>query len=177
VNTRSKRSIGAAVLCTALFGTSSLLSSDEDKPKPAVVSVIEIGSKVTLIGHLGQPLGTMVDVTGTWDYPDETAKDYSLRFKISHVNSKRLDRSVELNVAQVNAVTRDGKEAIPDRANHKQLAGVSWTLRAFETGRFHVTPDEYLKETGQRISAAPYWWDTFESELVGIVRERAVPQP
>jgi hypothetical protein len=66
--------------------------------------------------------------------------------------------------------TRGGKKAIPSYEHRKSLEGVSWTLRAYETGRFEVTPLAYWKERGLGIPAAPYSAKTFQSELVGIVQ-------
>ncbi len=53
------------------------------------------------------------------------------------------------------AVTRDGKQAIPSYEHQKALEGVSWTMRAYETGRFNVTPLAYWKERGLGIPASP----------------------
>jgi hypothetical protein len=66
--------------------------------------------------------------------------------------------------------TRDDKNAIPSYEHRKPLEGVSWTLRAYETGRFNVTPLAYWKERGFGIPAPPYWAKAFTTELVGIVQ-------
>ncbi len=43
------------------------------------VSVEDIGTKVALVGRLGEPLGTMMEVRGNWAYPkNSVVKDYSL---------------------------------------------------------------------------------------------------
>jgi len=138
-----------------------------DRKRTIAISVEDIGTKVTLVGRLGEPLGKLMEVKGTWGYPDARVKDYSLRFRVSHVNGKRLPKPVEFNVAQVKAATRSGKNAIPQFKDHKTLEGVSWTLRAYETGRFRGVPEEL----DTAASASPYWWKTFTSELVGVVQK------
>jgi hypothetical protein len=145
---------------------------DEVAPVQNQVPVDEIGARFILMGRLGKPLGTMMTVTGKWGYPDKAVKDYSLRFTVSQVNAKRLDKPVVFNVAQIKAVSQDGKDAIPKYDAHKSLDGVSWTLRAYETGRFQGIPNEYWIERGSGRPASPYWFRTFTSELVGIVQRQ-----
>ena len=77
-----------------------------------------------------------------------------------------MDDAVRRNTTRFWAVTRKHKNAIPSYEHRKSLEGVSWTLRAYETGRFNVTPLAYWKERGLGIPAAPYWANTFQSELV-----------
>lgn len=161
-----------AVVMSAAAAFSPILG--EDQSPPASVSVDDIGRKVTLVGRLGQPLGTMMTIQGHWAYPDASkgpAKDNSIRFTVSHVNGKPLSELVEFDVAQVRAVSAEGDSAIPEQADHRDsLGGVSWTLRGFETGRFDRIPDGYWKELGTGWPALPYYVRTFTSELVGVVQ-------
>jgi hypothetical protein len=171
--------IGMAValsiaLCAAPIW-SPVLRADR---KPSIeVSVEDIGTKVTLVGRLGQPLGKMMEVKGTWSYPllhtrpgEPPAKDDSLRFEVSHVNGKRLPKPVEFHVGLIKAVEKNGKNAIPKYEEHKTLDGVSWTLRAYETGRFDDVPEGYRKELGEPLRQPPAGQRTFTSELVGVVQ-------
>ena len=145
--------------------------------EPITVSVEDIGSKVTLVGRLGQPLGKMMEVKGTWRMPDDVVKDYSLRFIVSHVNGKPLKEPVEFNVAQIDAVSKYGNTAIPKYAwpieEQSTLDGVAWTLRAYETGRIDSIPPQYWKERGTLEHARPYWTESFTSQLVGVVQPRS----
>lgn len=162
------------LVTSAMFGASLVLA--EDQPPPATVSVADIGTKVALVGRLGQPLGAMMTLRGRWAYPVESpgpVKDNSIRFTVSHVNGKQLAQPVEFNVAQIDAVSADGKSAIPGRREGQAaLDGVSWTFRAYETGRFDKIPEEYWKERGTGPPGLPYWTTTFTSKLVGIVQGR-----
>jgi hypothetical protein len=161
--------VALLVVLSAARMSPPVFSADHE---PAVtVSVEDIGTKVTLVGRLGEPLGKMMEVKGTWAYPeDPRVKDYSLRFRVSDVNGKRLPKPVEFNVAQVEAATPAGGSAIPKPEGHKALDGVSWTLRAYETGRFDDVPEEYRKDLGTAPPQPPYCQRTFTSQLVGVVQ-------
>ena len=74
-------------------------------------------------------------------------------------------------MAQVKAVTKRNENAIPMYEERQRLEGVTWTMRAFETGRDNSIPLDYIKESGQGIGAVPYWFGPFTSELVGVVQE------
>jgi hypothetical protein len=151
----------------AVFGvfvsnaTSSLQSGGNDAK--LAINVDDIGTKVTLVGRLGQPLGKMMKLRGSWKYPSDLVKDYSLRFTITEVNDHRLATPVEFNIAQIKARTEDDKDAIPEYKHQKDLDGVAWTLNAYETGRFSVIPQHGFSV------ALPYWQRTFTSEVVGTV--------
>ncbi len=143
------------------LATSSLQSSGNDAK--LAINVDDIGTKVTLVGRLGQPLGKMMKLRGSWKYPDGLAKDYSLRFTVTEVNDHKLATPVEFNIAQIKARTEDDKDAIPEYKREKDLDGVAWTLNAYETGRFSVVP-----QRGFSV-ALPYWQRAFTSEVVGTV--------
>jgi hypothetical protein len=151
----------------AVFGvfvsnaTSSLRSGGNDAK--LAINVDDIGTKVTLVGRLGQPLGKMMKLRGSWKYPDGVAKDYSLRFTVTAVNDHKLATPVEFNIAQISARTEDDKDAIPEYKHQKELDGIAWTLNAYETGRFSAVPDD-----GVAVQL-PYWWRTFTSQVVGTV--------
>ncbi len=107
-----------AILISAAPTSSPLTSSAAEEPT-TLVSVEDIGKKVALIGRLGQPLGTTMEVKGTWRMPDIRVKDYSPRFTVSHVNGKALKKPVEFNVAQIEAVSRRDTNAVPDARSER----------------------------------------------------------
>ena len=152
----------AAVFGTFVsIGTSSLQSGGKDAT--LAINVDDIGSKVTLVGRLGQPLGKMMKLRGSWKYPNGVMKDSSLWFTVTAVNDRKLATPVKFHIAQVSARTEDHKDAIPAHEHEKDLDGVAWTLKAYETGRFTAVPDD-----GMAVQA-PYWYRTFTSEVVGTV--------
>lgn len=163
----------------AVFAVAALVSvSGADPSSPAKggkakveIRVAEIGAGVTLIGRLGVPLGEMTTVTGTWGYPDQSkgvTKDYSLLFRVSAVNGEALKERMAFHVGDVVAVFNGGKDAIPRWQDHDKLDGVTWTLRAFETGRFTQRPAEWRDESGEP-EAAMRVTAPFHSQLVGVV--------
>jgi len=154
----------AVILCSVNTSTSA------DKEAAVKVSVEDIGTKVLLIGRLGGPLGTMMDVKGTWVIPNE-AKDNSPLFQVSHVNGKELPKPVGFYIAQVTAETKEGKSALPTSDERKKLDGVAWTMRAYETGEVHIVPKEYSKESGKGLRAVTVWTRPFTSHLVGLIQQ------
>jgi hypothetical protein len=151
---------------------SGLLAAKEPM---TMIPVEDIGTKVALVGRLGQPLGTLIEVKGTWHKPEILApynavKDSSLRFTVSHVNGTLLKSPVELHVAQVKAVYHGGRNGRPSVA--KAVEGASWTLRAYERGRFEGSPENWYEVEGTYPAQSPHWLKTFTTELVGVVQER-----
>ena len=143
--------------------------STNQKAVPIEVSVDEIGKNLILIGRLKKPLGTLVTIRGKWSYPDIRIKDYSLRFTVTHVDGQELNDPLEFNVNQLAVVTKDGSPAIPPDKRHKQLVGVEWTLRAYETGNLHIISPEAFRNDPVP-SAAPYYFRTFTSEINGVLQ-------
>lgn len=160
---------GLAVVMCAM--SSPLVLSEPQKTEQLRVSVDDIGKRLLLIGPLGEPLGTLMTIKGTWNYPDSLVKDGSLRFRVTHVNAKKLESEVELNIAQVKATDRNGNLAIPKNERSRSLVGVSWTVRGYESGRFNGKPEGFWKETDSGPAASPYWFDIFTSELICVVQK------
>lgn len=157
-------------IVVVVVGRSSFTASAlaAEKARPVEVSVDEIDKSLVLIGRLRKPLGTLMTVRGKWSYPEEPAKDSSLRFTVSHLDGKELGKPVEFNVRQLDVVTKKGSKAIPSYDGHPRLAGKEWTLRAYETGSIEMIPEEYFKETPPH--AVPYYFDTFTSKLTGVLQ-------
>lgn len=114
--------------------------------------------RVRLIGRLGEPLGQMLTVAGTWKESDRKSGD--LEFVADRVNGTLLREPVIFKEPRVKVV----------KAVSYKL-GTRWTLRAYETGEFTVTPEAYWKESGLGTQQAPTWFrDKFATRLEGIVQ-------
>lgn len=144
----------------------------EDGDRKIHVSVDDLGNTAELVGRLGKPLGTWVTIQGEWTLPKKVVKDYSLRFTVTHVDGAKLEQPVEFNVAQVSVVNSRGESVIPKRENQKQFDGQSWKLKAYETGRFHITPPEYLKAIGIQPGSMgeAHYIRPFTSEIDGVLQ-------
>lgn len=165
-----KASVFLTVLAAslALFALPDSASSGDGDATVRSVDVRDIGTGVELIGRLGYPLGTFVTVDGTWRFPDQSkgaTKDYSLRFIIHRVNDKPLATPVPIDIDRVSVTDQRGSSFIPPHKDHAKLDGVSWKLRAYETGRFTVVPKEYWQFRGTPAMRSQA---TFASELVGF---------
>jgi hypothetical protein len=136
------------------------------------VSVEELGKTADLIGRLGKPLGTWVTIKGKWALPKEIVKDFSLRFTVTHVDGAKLAKPIEFHVAQVHAVDQRGKSVTPEFKNRNEFNGRTWTLTAYETGEFHVTPPEYYKAIGIEPGSVqePPWTRPITPEIHGVLQ-------
>ena len=159
-----------SITTLAALTTVSLYSSviGNHKPAPAQIAVDSIGKDTILVGRLKKPIGTLMMMRGKWSYPDERAKDYSLRFTVSHVDDRVLDQPLEFNVNQIDVFTKQGDNALPPYEQHKQLVGVEWTLSAYETGTIEMTPGDFWK--GSQPRAAPYYFRPFTSKVRGVLQ-------
>lgn len=152
------------------------LPADGKSPQVSV-NVEDIGSKVQLIGRLGQPLGKMMTVSGRWFYPakpGEMLKDDSMRFLVTHVNQKKLAKEIDFNIAVMHLTTKDGQNVIPNHwKDQNSLHGQAWTLQVYETGSLCVEQmqswQDRWKEQGIPLKPLPYWCRPFVSELHGYV--------
>ena len=138
------------------------------------ISVDEIGTSVTLVGRLGKPLGKMASVRGRWSYPEHAgkpAKGDTIRFKVTRVDNRAPDRPVAFDAGQIVVVDKSNRNVTPSRADLAKLDGVSWTLRAYETGRLLGTPADFWKEVTSGPPATRHWRPTFQTELVGVLQE------
>ena len=157
--------------CTCLVASCLFTTYDEtaqSKKPTQEVQVVDIGGSVLLIGRLGKPLGSEIEVQGKWSLPEGIAKDYSPRFTVSRVDGKLLDKEVEFNVAVVKVLEMNlYKSAIPARENYNTLDGREWTLTAYETGRISI-----VLPTGSFPDVTmPYYTKAFTSELVGVLKQ------
>lgn len=134
-----------SILCVVLFVllvafASQYESIGQTKDKPLTINVDDIGKSVTLIGRLGKPLGTRMEIRGRWSTPEFPVKDDSPRFTVTHIDGKKIDKPVEFNIGQIEAKIRDKaanpQDAIPNYKEWDSLEGQEWTMTAYETGYF-----------------------------------------
>jgi hypothetical protein len=133
------------------------------------VHVDSIGRDVTLIGRLGEPLGTKMTLQGKWGFPETIAKDGSIRFTVHSVNRKPISPQVTFNIYQMRLLDSERREARPSENTWTELNEDEWTMVAYETGCIRITPDEYrnAKRDFPQI-AMPYYTEPFTSELVAV---------
>ena len=135
--------------------------------QPIEITTKRIGRDVELIGELGKKLGTRIEISGVWKFPEHVAKDNSIRFYVDSVDGNELPKPIEFNVAQLNVRDELGASQIPDRSNHDKLDGKRWSFVAYETGRISVSPQWYDKSHVRGSVAAPYYMQPFMSLIVG----------
>jgi hypothetical protein len=156
----------------------SMAKAGEDVAATVKVSTADIGARVTLIGRLGQPLGTMLTIEGTWGYPNQSrgpTKDYPLLFTVSRVNGTRLKTPIVFHGRQVSAYNKQGKSVIPPHEQQRRLDGAAWILRGYETGRFTVIPAGYWNEFGKGMIPQSPAQEPFATELVGVLQQQKQP--
>lgn len=158
------------LVMTFALAKSPSTTTAESRKHMTDVSVEDIGTKVRLVGRLGVPLGEMMTLTGIWAFPDDNVKDASIRFTVMDVNGKRLDNPVVFNVSQMGVLSKQGENVIPPRKEHRNLDGLTWTMRAYESGRVNQIPQQYFTEIGNGPHAVPYYYGPFTSELQGALQ-------
>lgn len=165
------RTIYCTAFAVCLTGNLIFDQAAADSPSKSIqVSVDDLGKGAVLIGRLKKPLGTMMSIQGKWHYPSINVKDYSLRFTVTQVDGMPIDRPVEFNIDQLSVVNKDGQTAIPEDKRRKDLDGIEWKLRAYESGRFDEVPLEYWRELKVAPPAFPYWFDVFTSQVNGVLQ-------
>jgi hypothetical protein len=151
------------------FGTAA--SGPEDVVR---VSADDLDSgKVVVIGHLGSPLKTMLTIRGTWQHA-RSSKDSGPLFHVTYVNGKALDKPVIFHRAIVHVrYPRPWDKDDESKNGPTPSAGQSWEIRAYETGGFSGSPEEYQKELRRELpylEAVPVWWRSFQVELHGVMQ-------
>ncbi len=136
----------------SLFFCARAYCEEANDKQVTTVLAKDIPDKVQIIGELGQPLGKLTTIRGKWIKPSGVPKDNSLRFQITAVNGKRLDKSVEWHRTQVIAVfsgekgrgpkpgekwdwqyVYDGKSLAP-----KPEENENWEMQGAEIGGFDI---------------------------------------
>ena len=162
----------ATVLALGLRLAMAPTAAAKDDGGKVQVSVDDLGKSAELIGRLGKPLGTWVTIQGKWTLPKAVVKEYSPRFMATHVDGAKLEQPVEFNIGQVEAVDSSGKSVMPKSENRRKLDGQTWTLKAYETGEFHITPPEYYEAIGVVPGSVqtPYYFRKFTSRIDGVLQ-------
>jgi hypothetical protein len=136
------------------------------------LNVSDLNTEYELVGRCGHPLGTMLTIKGTWGYPDQSngpTKVYDLQFSITEIDGVPRKHPLILDVWAVHVIDKQRRSLIPPHEKHRDLNGVAWELRAFETGRHSCMPKEYYDFRGPiAMRQSP----SFMSELVGYMTER-----
>jgi hypothetical protein len=141
-----------------------------------------IGKAVTLVGRLGKPLGTKLQLRGRWKVLQMSRVPNYLRspvrFVVFEVNGNQLAESVEFGHDQIKAEflkwpTSDHR-AVPTRTNAMpskpdSLDGEEWTMTAYETGRFIAVPNESADKEVVFPVVYALDFNRFRSRVVGAV--------
>lgn len=140
------------------------------------VPVSAIGSSVSLVGRLGQPLGKMITIQGVWKMDAPVSKDGAINFHVFQVNGNRLEEPVVFHRYHCTLLNKDGSETGPTYESQQQFDGWQCTLRAYETGGIEGSPLEFYKETGGGVPQTMYDGRRFVSKIVGVVKSVKAPQ-
>ena len=113
----------------------------------------------------------MLTIKGTWGYPDQskgTTKIIDLQLSITEIDGVPRKDPLILDVWSVHVLDKQRRSLIPPHAKHRDLNGVTWEFRAFETGRHSCMPREYYEFQGPiAMRQSP----SFVSELVGYMQD------
>ena len=141
-----------------------------------------IGIAVTLVGRLGKPLATKLQLRGRWKVLQGSRMpkyiQSPVRFVVFEVDGSQLAEGVEFVHDQVKAEflkwPTDDHTAVPIRTNAipsrpESLDGEEWTMTAYETGCFIASPNElWEKEVVFPVVYAPDF-NRFRSHIIGRV--------
>ena len=137
------------VVGVVLLGIVFAAESEEPRKKHSdrTLHVDDVAEgRVTLIGRLGVPVGTVVEVEGVWQKPSGKQvkfQDYSLT--ITAVNGNDVENDIafegELDISRVMGSNKDYKEL-------KKLK----KFRAFESFAYEGIPDEAWDERGSPVA-------------------------
>ncbi|QDT89994.1 hypothetical protein [Gimesia algae] len=150
----------------------SVKQVDQASEKACQIDASKIGSSVTLIGRLGKPLATVMQIKGTW-VADKVEGEPPL-FSITNVDGVKLDKPIVLHKGQLHVTTKKlpisaGKEyfdAYLDYQRPSSLIGEEWTMRAYETGYIDLTPNESKdKKPVWPVTNKPPWSRAFTSNI------------
>jgi len=110
------------------------------------VMAADIPERVQILGDLGYPIYTVLQVDGTWENPPPRSKDSEIRFRVTHVNGRKLEPSREFSRDRVRSAP-GGLGEIPD-----PTAGDTW----------HVPT---CVESGGMVGFPPHVWEEFDVRL------------
>ena len=76
------------------------------------VAVNDIGKQVTLVGRLGQPLGTVVKIKARWERPQDFKDTGAWRLNVLAVNGVALGETCYFHIALVETVKHGSSKII-----------------------------------------------------------------
>ncbi len=115
------------MLLAAMFMATS--GHSEDQLKRPTVFVDDLGTRVDLIGRLGHPLHTVLEITGRWESPNTPegiAKDGALLFHVTHVDGKLVDCKHRFHTHYVTGLDKTERRVEPEV--HTQ-----WRIKGYES--------------------------------------------
>lgn len=173
-------SIKFILVCLLIANSFAVTGQAADKP--CQIDVSKIGSSVTLIGTLGRPLGSKMQIKGTW-VADEAVGEPPL-FSITQVDGVQLSKPVAFYKDQILATTKGlpislespfrrskSFNAFSDydaNYSYSSLIGEKWTMMAYETGYISITHSDFNPKE-EVHPAMPVWSRPFTPLLVGVV--------
>ncbi len=124
------------------------------------VKASEIGRSVELVGRLGAPMATVVELDGRWESGDES-KPTGMIFVVTSVNGIALTSKVTFNHIAVTVAGDDSQRLQPKD-------GDKWHCRsAIEIGQFRNVMEKNWELFYDGPIAPPAWGDgPFVSELI-----------
>lgn len=154
--------------------------TERDAVVPAVVAS-DLPNKAVIVGRLGKPMGTLVNIRGMWT-TRERRDEPTLVFLVTHVEGRLLQEPVRFS--WIDSFSPTG--AIPPPARDRERAeGIEWEMRAWESGRYRGVPKgayaEFENEVDGFGTRIPYpagdFSFRFDSDLVYCRRQVVKSMP
>lgn len=135
-------------LCIIMSSVFVSCACKHDKMKNSVMSYEALRKDVTILGKLGYPLGTYVQVRGKWKRHAGVLKADPVYFAITEVNGLSVHPEVEFSKGDLEA------EATEDRV--RPIDQSVWELSGYETGGYIGTPRGVLDRLEEPVQIIPY---------------------
>lgn len=153
-------SIAILILIFAIIRFGSELAAEQsNNKKRSHVKAVDIGESVDIIGRLGEPMATVVDIEGHWE-EGPRQKPSTLVFVVSSVSGKMLPAVVKFNDM---AVSIRGKGVVDEKKSLNEV----WRCKAIELGAFRNVPEKNWELFFESPVSPPAWGDgPFVSDLI-----------
>ncbi|HEX7449813.1 MAG TPA: hypothetical protein VF306_19795 [Pirellulales bacterium] len=125
-------------MATIVVISIAAVGADGGDNKVIKILSTDIPDRLEIIGHLGHPLGTLIDVRGQWRRPERRVKDHSLVFRVLAINGRPPDASIEFRLARMVQFNRLSELTAKE--------GQVWEARVIESGAFHGLPPAAYRE-------------------------------
>jgi hypothetical protein len=134
--------VSVTALGAVVFAAKAYPQTKEDDQPMISINAKDIGKRVTIIGHLGKPLGELVNVRGSWHdqrrrMGRRPLKAPKMLFVVTHVNGELLETHATFERV---AVSHRGEKP------PEPLHGVVLEMRGVERGRFMGLPAKVYRE-------------------------------